>query len=329
MTPSPHPSPERTRELVSKFSSLRILCVGDLMLDAYIWGKVNRISPEAPIPVVEVTREEQRPGGAANVGLNILGLGARASFAGLVGRDPAAASLRDYLGSRGADVSAILESTLRSTTVKTRVLAQHQQVVRIDRETNLNLASEEEKNLLEALNPLIPKADGIILSDYNKGVLSKSFVASVMNRAQGRIVTVDPKPQNMRLFKGASLITPNKKETEAAVGFALDSEAAVERASAQLRSELALGATLITRGEEGMSLHDGKTHLHIPTRANLVYDVTGAGDTVISVATLALCAGATPAEAAMLSNIAAGITVAHLGVYAVSQEELIEAMLEA
>ena len=319
-------SNERTLAIVSRFRSLRILCIGDLMVDAYIWGRVNRISPEAPIPVVEVTREENRPGGAANVGLNIMALGAGASFSGLVGEDSAAQSLRTYLESRGGDTAGLVLGSQRPTTIKTRVLAQHQQVVRIDRESTRPLAHDEEVRLLQALKPLICAADGIILSDYNKGVLNASLVDSIMSLAGKRIVTADPKPQNIRLFRRCALITPNRSEAEAAVGFRLDSEEAVQRASMLLQRDLSLGACLITRGEEGMSLYDGTMHLHVPTQAKQVFDVTGAGDTVISVATLALCSGATPSEATLLSNIAAGITVAHLGVYAVSPEELIAAV---
>jgi len=317
---------DRAAELVSRFSKLRILVIGDLMIDAYVWGKVSRISPEAPIPIVEVVKDESKPGGAANVGLNLMGMGARTLFAGVTGNDDNARLLADDLRSRGADTSSIVACQDRPTTVKTRIIAQHQQIVRIDRESTTPLPPAGLDRLLAAILPRMAEADGIILSDYNKGVLQAPLVSEVIRQARGRVVTVDPKPQNIRLFRGASLITPNKKEAEQAVGFPLSGEEAVRSAAAKLQSELQLGATLITRGEEGMTLFDGTTHTNIPTQAKHVYDVTGAGDTVISVATLALCAGATPVEAALLSNIAAGITVAHLGVYAVSTAELLAAI---
>jgi D-beta-D-heptose 7-phosphate kinase/D-beta-D-heptose 1-phosphate adenosyltransferase len=317
---------DRAAELVSRFRNLRILVIGDLMIDAYIWGKVNRISPEAPIPIVEVLKEESKPGGAANVGLNLMRLGARTSFSGVTGNDDKARLLTDDLRARGADTSAIVACQDRPTTVKTRIIAQHQQIVRIDRESATPLPPAGLDRLLAAIKPRLAEVDGIILSDYNKGTLQASLVSEVIRLAHGKVITVDPKPANIRLFKGATLITPNKKEAEQAAGFPLQDEESVQRAAALLQSDLSLSATLITRGEEGMSLFDGSQHTNIPTQAKNVFDVTGAGDTVISVATLALCAGATPLEASVLANIAAGITVAHLGVYAVSPEELLAAV---
>lgn len=319
-------SRDRAAELVHRFKNLRILVIGDLMIDAYIWGKVNRISPEAPIPIVEVLKEESKPGGAANVGLNLMRLGTHTLFSGVTGNDDNARLLTDDLRARGADTGAIVACQDRPTTVKTRIIAQHQQIVRIDRESATPLPSAGLDRLLAVLRPRITEVDGIILSDYNKGTLQAPLVSEIIRLARGRVVAVDPKPANVGLFRGASLITPNKKEAEQAVGYLLRDEESVRKAAAQLQSDLSLGNTLITRGEEGMSLFDGTQHTHIPTQAKNVFDVTGAGDTVISVATLALCAGATPLEAAVLSNIAAGITVAHLGVYAVSPEELLAAV---
>ncbi len=316
----------RAQEIISRFPSLRIIVVGDLMVDAYIWGRVSRISPEAPVPVVEVVKEETRPGGAANVGLNMLALGAKVDFAGVVGFDAAAADLRHYLSSRGAGIATVLDTHSRPTTIKTRVIAQHQQMLRIDKESPAALPKECLTALTAAVLPVLRDADGIIFSDYNKGVLQPELVDTLTAAAQGKVITVDPKPQNMHLFRHASLVTPNKREAEGAVGFALRTEADVQAAGEKLRRDLDLGATLITRGEEGMSLYDGKTHITIPTQAKQVFDVTGAGDTVISVATLALCAGASYEEASILANIAAGITVAHVGVYAVPADELLAAV---
>lgn len=296
------------------------------MVDAYIWGRVSRISPEAPIPVVEVMKEESRPGGAANVGLNMMALGAKVDFLGVIGNDSAGEQMRRDLQMRGAGVTGIINSDCRPTTIKTRVIAQHQQMLRIDKESVLPLAEERSTALLAAADPLVAAVDGIVFSDYNKGVLQKALVEALTQAAQGKIITVDPKPQNMSLFRDATLVTPNKKEAEGAVGFPLRSEEAVRLAGEKLRAELNLKATLITRGEEGMSLFDGVSHTTIPTQAKQVYDVTGAGDTVISVATLALCAGASFKEASILANLAAGITVGHVGVHAVTASELIAAI---
>lgn len=314
---------QRAEEILARFKHLNLVVLGDLMVDAYIWGKVSRISPEAPIPVVEVVKEEARPGGAANVGLNMLALGAKVSFAGIVGGDDAAALLRDYLCAKGANTDAIVTAPGRPTTIKTRVIAQQQQMLRIDKEHTTEVPAAYLADLEARVASLLPGAGGLVFSDYNKGVLQAGLVERMTTAAMGRVITVDPKPQNMHLFKRASLVTPNKREAEGAVGFPLRTEEDVRRAGERLRGELQLGATLITRGEEGMSLYDGSTHVTIPTQAKLVFDVTGAGDTVISVATLALCAGATYQEAAILANIAAGITVAHVGVYAVSAEEVL------
>lgn len=308
--------------LLSRFSSLRILVVGDLMVDEYLWGRVTRISPEAPIPVVEVTREETKPGGAANVGRNLLALGAQVSFAGVVGDDAAGRKLVADLGSLGGDSSAILLDPSRATTIKTRVIAQHQQVVRIDREHTHELNSALREKLVAAIRPQLAKVDGVIFSDYAKGLLNLDLAQAVIREARGKILTADPKPQNMAFFAGVGLVTPNKREAELASGMPMRTQAELEVAAKALQQKHSLGAVLITRGEEGMSLLSEGRFLHIPTEAKQVFDVTGAGDTVISVATLARCAGATMEESCLLANKAAGISVAHIGVHAVTPEEL-------
>jgi D-beta-D-heptose 7-phosphate kinase/D-beta-D-heptose 1-phosphate adenosyltransferase len=308
--------------LLERFKSLRILVVGDLMVDEYLWGRVTRISPEAPIPVVEVTKEESKPGGAANVGRNMLTLGAKVAFSGVVGRDEAGRRLVEGLREIGGNTEGVLEDASRPTTIKTRVIAQHQQVVRIDREKALPLSAELCAQLEKHLIAQIKAADGIIFSDYNKGLLNEALVQRLMAQARGKIITADPKPENMSYFKGASLITPNKNEAALATGMKLRSDADVEAAARSLQKMFSLGAVLITRGEEGMTLLSDGRFLHVPTHAKQVFDVTGAGDTVISVATLARCAGASMEEASILSNKAAGISVAHIGVHAVTPDEL-------
>jgi rfaE bifunctional protein kinase chain/domain len=313
--------------IIAKFSSLRILVIGDLMVDEYLWGKVNRISPEAPIPVVEVVREEIKPGGAANVGRSLLALGAKVFFAGVVGTDVHGGKLVDSIRSIGGDTDAVLADSERPTTIKTRVIAQHQQVVRVDREKTFAISSSMREALLAKIEPLVKQCDAIVFSDYDKGVLSRELVQAVSALAgPGKFLAVDPKPQNIAFFSNTSFITPNKKEAELASGMSLKCDADVEAAARLLQQKYSLESVLITRGEEGMTLlADGK-FLHVPTQAKQVFDVTGAGDTVIAVATLARCAGASMAQAAMLSNIAAGISVAHVGVYAVPPAELLEAV---
>ncbi|HPI04056.1 MAG TPA: D-glycero-beta-D-manno-heptose-7-phosphate kinase [Candidatus Goldiibacteriota bacterium] len=311
------------KKIVNLFKGKKILVVGDLMIDEYIWGNVSRISPEAPIPVVEVSREELKPGGAANVIINLIAMGAKVYCAGVVGADANAHKLEKYFKEHKVDYSAVVEDAKRPTTIKTRVIAHNQQVVRIDKEKKLAISPDIREKMLEKLRPVIKKMDGIILSDYNKGMMTKEIVDGVMKAAAGKIVAVDPKPQNMELFKNATLITPNKKEASGATGIEIETEKDILNAGNKLKKELNIKAVLITRGEDGMSLFEDSGVSHVPTVAREVFDVTGAGDTVISVATLALCAGADFKQAAVLSNVAAGISVAEVGVYAVKTNELI------
>lgn len=311
------------KKIVGRFKGKKILVVGDLMIDEYIWGNVSRISPEAPIPVVEVSREESKPGGAANVIINLIAMGAKVYCAGVVGADANAHKLEKYFRDHKVNYSALIEDTNRPTTIKTRVIAHNQQVVRIDKEKKLAISSAIREKMLTKLKPVIKEMDGIILSDYNKGMMTKEIVDGVMKAAAGKIVAVDPKPQNMALFKNTTLITPNKKEAAGATGIDIETEKDILTAGSKLKKELAIKAVLITRGEDGMSLFEDSGISHVPTVAREVFDVTGAGDTVISVATLALCAGADFKEAAVLSNVAAGISVAEVGVYAVTAKELI------
>ncbi len=311
------------KKFVPKFRGKKILVIGDMMIDEYLWGSVSRISPEAPIPVVEVNKEELKPGGAANVILNLIAMGAKVSCGGVVGADNNARKLEKYFKEHGVDYSALVEDEKRPTTIKTRVIAHSQQVVRIDKEKKIPIGSDVMEKLLKKLIPLIKKADGIILSDYNKGVLTQELVREVLDYGKGKIVTVDPKPQNMKMFSGVTLVTPNKKEASGATGIDIQNETDILAAGLKLKNELNIKAVLITRGEEGMSLFEDKGVSHVPTQAREVYDVTGAGDTVISVATLALCAGADFRQAAVLANVAAGISVAEVGVYAPSPKELL------
>jgi D-beta-D-heptose 7-phosphate kinase/D-beta-D-heptose 1-phosphate adenosyltransferase len=310
------------KKLVGKFKNKKVLVVGDLMIDEYIWGKVSRISPEAPIPVVEVQKEDSKPGGAANVILNLVSLGAKVFAAGVTGRDDNAKRLNAYLKKVKVNTSAVVADKTRPTTVKTRVIAHHQQVVRIDKEHKADISAATARNIIRKVSKIIKKIDAIIFSDYDKGLLTGCLVDGIMNMSKGMIVTVDPKPGNVGIFRDVTLISPNKKEASEAAGIQITNEEDVLSASKILKDITNSQAILITRGEEGMSLYEDGRIRSVPTVAREVFDVTGAGDTVISVVTLALASGSTFDEAAVLSNIAAGVVVAEVGVVTLNPKEL-------
>ncbi len=316
--------------MIGKFKNKKVLVIGDLMLDEYIWGSVTRISPEAPIPVVEVKKEETKPGGAANVILNLISLGAKVYAAGVVGSDLNAHKLLDYLKKHNVNTEAIAWDKNRPTTVKTRVFAHSQQVVRIDKEYKMDVQAKTIKDVVKSISVFIGKIDAVIFSDYEKGMITKELVSSVVAMAKGKIITVDPKPDNIKIFKGVTLISPNKKEASEAAGISIKNEKDVLAVAKKLKELTDSEAIMITRGEEGLSIYEKGAVLHtIPTEAKEVYDVTGAGDTAISVATLALCAGANFKEAAKLANIAAGRVVAEVGVAVLTPMELKAAVNEA
>jgi len=315
--------------LAGKFKNKKVLVIGDLMLDEYIWGSVTRISPEAPIPVVEVKKEETKPGGAANVILNLISLGANVYAAGVVGSDPDAERLLDYLKKHGVNTAAIACDRKRPTTVKTRVFAHSQQVVRIDKEHKMDVHIRTIKEVIKRISKFIGKIDAVIFSDYDKGMMTKELVSTVVGMSKGKIIAVDPKPDNIRLFRDVTLISPNKKEASEASGINIKTEKDVLAAAKKLKEFTNAEVIMITRGEEGMSIYEKGSIHTIPTEAKEVYDVTGAGDTAISVATLALSAGANFREAAKLSNIAAGRVVAEVGVAVLTPAELKAAVNEA
>ncbi|HPD18585.1 MAG: D-glycero-beta-D-manno-heptose-7-phosphate kinase [Candidatus Goldbacteria bacterium] len=311
------------KKIVKKFRGKRILVVGDLMLDKYIWGNVTRISPEAPIPIVHVTKEETKPGGAANVVLNLIALGAKVFCAGIVGKDDAGRELVSYLKKNGVDCSAIIMDSERPTTIKTRVIAHQQQVVRIDKENGQPIRQEMLDKIVKKIKRMKDKIDAAVLSDYNKGIFTANTVQEIITTLRGKIITADPKPKNLKFFRNVTLISPNKKEASEATGITMENERDILHAARDLKNTINAEAILITRGEEGMSLYDGSNLDTIPTRAREVYDVTGAGDTVISTVTAALSAGASFKEASLIANIAAGIVVAEVGVATVTPEELL------
>jgi rfaE bifunctional protein kinase chain/domain len=319
----------RALSLVRSFTKARILVLGDLMLDEYLFGQVSRISPEAPVPVVEVEREKLMLGGAANVAWNIKALGGTAVPVGVVGRDRAGGVMRAELAAKKIPVAGLIAEPGRHTTIKTRIVAHHQQVVRVDREHRQDIPAAGEKKVIAALGRLIPKADAVLIEDYNKGLLTANVIAAALDisRKYKIPVTVDPKLRRFLDYRGVALFKPNVLETERALGVTIADDHDMDRAGAALLDTLGANAVLITAGDKGMYLFPrGKKRTHIPTVAHEVYDVSGAGDTVIAVITLALARGATFEEAAVLATHAAGIEVSKFGVAAISPAELIEAL---
>lgn len=323
---------ERYRRLMAAFANQRILVVGDLMLDEFIWGKVSRISPEAPVPVVNVTGESYYPGGAANVARNIREFTNHVGVMGLAGTDPHGNHLLELLESAGIDTSGVQRDPAGSTIVKTRIIARNQQVVRVDRERKVALQAGQAECAIAYLNRVIGNLDGIIVADYGKGFLTQAVADSLCRtaRAHGKILAVDPHPHTSLSWYGATAIKPNRTEAFIAAGLPpsdpvtpVSSDRALMEAGTRLLARWKTGSLLITLGEQGMLLlQNDAPPCHMPTRAQDVFDVSGAGDTAIAVFTLGLCAGAAPAEAAELANRASGIVVGKLGTATVTFGEL-------
>lgn len=323
-------SPAVRSPRVDRFRGLPVLVVGDLMVDRYIRGGVHRLSPEAPVPVVDVHHEDFMPGGAGNVACNIAALGGRPRLVSVVGEDADADRLLAALKDRGVDVSGVVADGSRPTILKTRVLAGHQQVVRFDRESRAPLSSAVIGRLLEAAKERLKTARGVVVSDYGKGVVNVRLLKSVLSGAhrQGQFVTVDPKIEHFLRYRGVDCITPNLKEaTEGVRARPPRTDVEVDALGARILRRLRCRSVLITRSERGMSLYrEGKKPLHIPSRAREVFDVTGAGDTVIATLSLALAAGVPLDEACRVANAAAGVVVAKLGTATVSPAELEKAL---
>lgn len=315
----------KLKNLVNKFAGKKVLVLGDVMLDEYIWGKVSRVSPEAPIPVVHVNRENALPGGAANVANNICALGGKVILAGVIGQDAQGGRMLSLLKKEGVNTELILRDRTRPTITKTRVIAHSQQVVRIDREVPAQVRGGVIAELASRLSRWMRRVDAVILSDYNKGLLTESLLQEVISlaRQNGRIITGDPKPENIHKFHGVSLISPNQAEASLAARLAITNRPSLMKAGKTILRDLACEAVLITRGEEGMSLFEKNGDIsHIHTLAREVYDVSGAGDTVISTLTLVLAASGGFKEAAVAANCAAGITVGEIGVATTTPAEL-------
>ncbi len=316
---------EKFNSTISRFSGAKVLVVGDLILDEFIWGDSSRISPEAPVPVVLVGRESMMPGGAANVASNISAIGAKAYLAGVIGRDAHGRQLETILKQRDVDLEGVISDPERPTTLKTRVVARHQQVVRIDRESAKPLAESLNRELVAYIKSKIKEVDGVIIEDYGKGVITPGLLKEIvpLARKHRKIITVDPKEEHISYYKGVTAITPNRKEAEAMGGIKAKDDPALDKLGKSLLERLKLQAALITLGENGMRVFErGGKITQIPTVAQEVFDVSGAGDTVIATFTAALCAGAKMIEAAHISNFAGGIVVGKVGVASTSQAEL-------
>jgi len=319
-------------ELLENFSKVKVLVVGDIMLDQYWWGSVNRISPEAPVPVVHLKEASLVVGGAANVAVNIAGLTANPLLIGIIGDDKEGKLFPSLLKNSGISADYLIKLPNCQTTLKTRVIAHSQQVVRIDQESKLNLTNSEEDMIWERIKGLIEMVDLVVLSDYNKGFLTGELLKRLITTVaeNNKYVLIDPKGKNYNKYKGATILTPNLKEIAEACGVDESEPGILERAGKQLLETLDLKALLITQGEEGMTLLEkNKKSIHLTARARKVYDVTGAGDTVIATLGVAIGAGLSLVESSKAANIAAGIVVEQVGTSTINFEELNNSIKES
>ena len=316
----------RIDEILHGAAGKRLLVVGDLMLDEFVWGNVGRISPEAPVPVVEVTGESFYPGGAANVARNLREFVASVAVVGGIGQDRNGAHLRELLAAEKIDVSGLIETPGVTTTVKTRIIARHQQVVRVDREKISEPDASQIQRAIGFVRDALPKTDAIIFEDYGKGFLAEKVVSEICASARdaGKIVVADPNPRHPIAWRGLTAVKPNRSEAFHAAGIPVDdSDESLLRVGAKLLAQWQTELVLITLGEQGMMLFQrGQDAHHVPTRARQVFDVSGAGDTAIALFTAALAAGASAVEAAEIANHASAVVVGKLGTATVSPSEL-------
>ena len=321
-------STDQVRDIIPHMQQQRVLVLGDLMLDEFIWGKVHRISPEAPVPVVQVTHESAFPGGAANVARNLADFGAQAFIGGIVGDDENGDKLLNSLIASGISTDAVLRLPDFETIVKTRVIARHQQMVRVDREKKRKISQPEIDRLLSILRDKIGDVDAIIIEDYGKGFITQALFDKIITLAANnlKIVTIDPNPNNPLDWAGATMVKPNRREAFTAAGLPFDEEEHdIHEIGEVLLEKWRVSSLLITLGEEGMLLFDPPdAPYHIPTRAQEVYDVSGAGDTAITFYTLAISAGLSGVHAAEIANHAAGVVVGKLGTATLTPQELLK-----
>ncbi len=319
----------RLRAVFNRFSGKKILVIGDVMLDRYFWGSVTRISPEAPVPVVDIDSESSSLGGAANVSDNVRSLGALAIPIGVVGEDASGHALTELFKEKGFPTDGIVADASRPTTVKTRIIAHHQHVVRTDREVRNAISKNVQQKLLSVIQHRMPESDGVILEDYNKGLLAPPFIRQIVHLAEenGKPVFVDPKFDHFFEYGRVTLFKPNRKEASDKLGMRLDSDEALQTAGTKLLDTLHCSAVLITLGSEGMALFEpGKPWMKVPTRAVKVHDVSGAGDTVIAVMAVAVAAGANFREAATIANQAAGLVCGEVGIVPVDPSRLLQTL---
>jgi D-beta-D-heptose 7-phosphate kinase/D-beta-D-heptose 1-phosphate adenosyltransferase len=317
-------------EGIDKFSSCRILVVGDVIMDEFLWGRVERISPEAPVPVVQVEEESLVLGGAGNVVNNIISLGGQALLCGVIGKDAMGRKLIHRLQEMNSPTHGLVVEDGRPTTIKTRIVAHSQQVVRVDREESEPVTEASIERIITTVKEEIGSIDAIVVSDYGKGVVAQGLMETIrlLTRDRQITLTVDPKVQNVALYKGVTLITPNNQEAELMSGIVINDEESLKRAGTRLLDELGCLMVLLTQGDRGMTLFEGNGRItQIPTVARKVFDVSGAGDTVTGTFTLALAAGLAPRQAAELANLAAGIVVGEIGTATVSASRLKEVLL--
>lgn len=321
----PRLSAEEFSRISRDFPRRTVLVVGDVMLDEYVWGEAGRISPEAPVPIVEVQQESLRLGGAANVARNIASLGGKVELLALVGEDDHAAALRGMLADEGIGADGLVADPDRPTTRKTRIVASRQQVVRVDRESREPMADVLRGRFVERVREAMEGADGLVVSDYGKGVVDLPLMERIaeLANARGLFVAVDPKESHFYQYRNVSVVTPNVHEASGAARIRIRDLESLEQAGRKLLSEIAAEAILITRGPDGMSLfRPNLPTTHIPVMAREVYDVTGAGDTVVAAFTLARASGADWVQSAVISNAAAAVVVGEIGTAAITPEEL-------
>src|SRR5712671_777171 len=349
MPSTPKSDTRRLKSLIPRLRGKRIAVLGDLMLDRYLWGTASRLSPEAAVPVVDFVEQSEGLGGAGNVNANLAALGARVECLGIIGNDEAGVALRNCLRASKITEKGVLSDRSRMTAVKTRIIARHQQVVRVDRERREPLRPETEERLLRSLFIALKRLDALVLSDYDKGLVTDNFAERVLSACHQLRIPVFVKPKTSRLYayRGARAIVCNAKEAGFFVTRSLADEKSVEEAGRALLAHFGCSAVVITRGEKGMSIFEETSarHLHVPATSfevtyarvgqpgiergatgRQVFDVTGAGDTVLSVLAVAAAAGAPLADAAMLANTAAGVVVGKLGTASVSAQELLHAL---
>jgi len=314
---------------ISKFDQCHLLVVGDLMLDEYLWGDVDRISPEAPVQVVSVQKEDYAMGGAGNVVNNVVALGGKVSAAGVIGTGRNGQLLLDMFNGLGVNTEGIIKEPGRATTQKTRIIAANQHVLRIDRETKQDISASTLDNLARFIEKKIPDVDLVLISDYGKGLITKNLLSRVIVSAKkhNKLTVVDPKGLDFSKYSGVSLLTPNKKEAALASGVEINDQPSLERAAGKIFENVSLGKLLITCGKDGMVLFEpDKAPFHVRAEARQVFDVSGAGDTVLSVLGLSVASGASVQDSITIANTAAGIVVGKVGTATVSKQELLLAM---